>query len=58
MGWEAKSKGVGWRPCQADKEGLGFQGRTVFKVSSMCGRRSGHRLDGKETWQAAKTERM
>ncbi len=35
MGWEAKSKGVEWRPCQADKEELGFQGRTVFKVSSM-----------------------
>ena len=48
MGWAAKSKGIEWRPCQAEMEGLGLYERTVLRVSSMCGRRSGQRLEGKE----------
>jgi hypothetical protein len=56
MEWEAKSKGRLCRPCHAENEGLGRQGRMWLSVSLIKGRRSGLRLEGKETWQEDKTE--
>ena len=51
MGWAEKSKGIEWRPCQADREGLGDQGRRWLRVSSAWGSKSGQRLGGKVAWQ-------
>jgi hypothetical protein len=56
MGWEAKSKGRLCRPCHAENEGLGRQGRRWLSESSIKGSRSGQRLEGKDTWQEDKTE--
>ncbi len=56
MGWEAKQKGARCRPCQAEKDGSGYQDWRVLSVSSDWGRRSGQRLGGKEMWTADITE--